>query len=147
MDSPPANGWCSISCKWLSTFFTETSVLSTASKIYGATRRECIGKRRRHIDCHLLISGCIGLASRVRRDTNPERSAGLTAKPNYLGETEGFGAAAGVVFGAACTAACGAGVGGGLASSSSISKIRVELGPISGLMARSPYARFDGTHT
>src|SRR5438046_8881879 len=95
MDFPPANGWCSISCKWLSTFFTETSALSTASKIYGGTHRECIGKRRWHIDCRSLIRGYIGQAGRVNRDTNAVLRAGLGAKPNYLGD----GAAAGVVFG------------------------------------------------
>src|SRR5262245_50065589 len=40
--------------------------------------------------------------------------------------------------------ACGAGVGGGFTSCNSTSKIRVEFGPISGPIARSPYARFEG---
>jgi|SRR4029077_14388642 len=65
----------------------------------------------------------------------------------YLGDGE----VAAVGLGGACGAApgepCGPGVGAGLASSSSTSKIRVALGPRSGLTDRSPYARFDGTNT
>jgi len=41
-------------------FHRENKRASTASKIYGVTRRECIGKRRRHIDCRSLICGYIG---------------------------------------------------------------------------------------
>jgi len=60
-DGFPASQWMVLDfLQWLSTFFTETSALSTASKIYGVTRRECIGKRRRHIDCRSLICGYIG---------------------------------------------------------------------------------------
>ena len=41
-------------------------------------------------------------------------------------------------------APCGAGVGGGFTSCNSTSKIRVEFGPMSGPIARSPYARVEG---
>src|SRR5215216_8007774 len=56
----------------------------------------------------------------------------------------GAGDGAGGIFGEPCAAPCGAGVGGGFTSCNSTSKIRVEFGPMSGPIARSPYARVDG---
>jgi hypothetical protein len=62
-----------------------------------------------------------------------------------------LGVGLGGAGGAPCFGPCGgaelggAGVAGGLISSSSTSKIRVALAPMSGLTARSPYARFAGT--
>ena len=65
------------------------------------------------------------------------------AKPNYFGDGEAFGANGSNRFRRTLQSG---GVGRGLASSSSMSKIRVALGPISPV-ERSPYARFDGTNT
>src|SRR6478672_6680751 len=50
MDFPPANGWCSTTCRWLFTSFTRTSARSTASKIYGATHPGYNGKRQQLAD-------------------------------------------------------------------------------------------------
>jgi hypothetical protein len=149
MDFPPANGWCSTSCKWLSTSFTATNASSTASKIYGATRPEYIGKQRRDINWRCGRSYLDHPVLIESRDKCQRLRARLADKlPTiYLGDGE----VAGVGLGGACGAVpgepCGPGVGGGLASSSSTSKIRVALGPSSGLTDRSPYARFDGTNT
>ena len=83
------------------------------------------------------------------RDNCQRLRARLTDKlPTiYLGDGEVAGLGLGGACGAAPGEPCGPGVGGGLASSSSTSKIRVALGPSSGLTDRSPYARFDGTNT
>src|SRR5262249_60616668 len=68
---------------------------------------------------------------------------GVTPLPKMLSRyfLVGAGEAGGIaVFGEPC----GTGVGGGFTSCNSTSKIRVEFGPMSGPIARSPYARFDG---
>ena len=44
-DFPPANGWCSIICKWSSTFFIATNAPSTVWKVCGATHRSCSGNQ------------------------------------------------------------------------------------------------------
>lgn len=145
MDFPPANGWCSTSCRSLSTFFTRTSAGSTASKTYGATRPGYNGKRRRLADQRFLDARLRRFPRLLIEATESDllRLPGGRNRHNYFGDGEDGGlpfVAAGDV------APCAAGAGGGLASISSTSKISVALGPISGVMERSPYARFDGIH-
>jgi hypothetical protein len=147
MDFRPANGWCSTSCRLLSTFFIRTSGLSTASKTYGAMRLGYNGKRQRLVDQRLWRAATlIRRAFHQSRGLDVLRLLGGQSRHNYFGD----GADGGVPFDAAGGVALGApagpGVGGGLASRSSTSKIRVAFGPISGLTERSPYARLDGIH-
>jgi hypothetical protein len=64
-----------------------------------------------------------------------------------FGEGDGWDGGGGADTGGAAPAGgAAAGVGAGLASSNSISKIKVELAVRSGPTARSPYARFGGTN-
>jgi len=96
------------------------------------------GKRPRLVDRRLWRA-----ATLIRRAFHQSLGLGRTAlgvqrRHNYFGD----GADGGVPFDAAGGVALGepgaAGVGAGLASSSSTSKIRAALGPISGLTERSP---------
>src|SRR6266480_4048220 len=126
-DFLPANGSCSITCKSSSTFFIETNAPFTAWKTFGATRRGSIGKsqqRRVDVDMKALVpSACLftwGAAGALPRGT----------PPYYFGDGDGAG------LGPASA---------GLTPSNSTSKIKVELGAMSGPRARSPYARFGGT--
>src|SRR6476660_444036 len=72
-----------------------------------------------------------------------------TAKPSLLERRVsayflvGAGCGGGGSFVDPCEA-CGAGVGGGFTSCNSTSKIRVEFAPMSGPIARSPYASVEG---
>ena|SRR5882724_5960532 len=143
MDFPLANGWCSTSCRSLSTFFTRTSAGSTASKTYGATRPGYNGKQQRPADQRFLTRSYVDPRLLIEAtESDLPRLPGGQNRDGYLGDGEDGG----VPFVAGDVAPAGAGAGGGLASISSTSKIRVALGPISALTERSPYARFDGIH-
>ena len=118
----PANGSCSIICRWSSTFSIGKNAPSTAWRVFGATRRCYSGKQPRRADRRYSLCQTPVLWDPL-----------LAGRYNYFGDTAG---AAGAGLAAAC---------GGLTPISSTSKIKVELGAISGPTLRSPYARFAGT--
>ena len=106
------------------------------------------GKRQRLADQRFLsaVTSIPGLLIEAT-DSDLLRLPGGQNRHNYFGDGEDGAVPLGAAGGGAPAEPAAAGVGGGLASISSTSKIRVALGPISGLTGRSPYARFDGTHS
>jgi hypothetical protein len=103
----------------------------------GKTRLLQLGEplgRRAAATVGISHGGLIADVACARRP--PVGSDARRRRYNYLGDTAGAGLAAPAGLAAVC---------GGLTPVSSTSKIKVELGAISGPTLRSPYARFGGT--
>jgi hypothetical protein len=132
--SRPANGSCSIICRWLLTCFIGTNAPFTAWRIFGATRHHSSGKRRRRVEIRALARG-------ERRFYFCRRCG--KCRFDYFGDALGDGDG----FDAGGAAGDVPASDAGLASNNSTSKIKVELGARSGPTVRSPYARSGGTNS